>query len=105
MTQISLKRLDATRSEFWSELEALLAWDSVSDDKVASTVREILQNVRRRGDEAVIDYTNRFDRMQAKDMRDLIIDQSRLETALNNIPAPQREALEAAAHRVRIPFC
>ncbi|MBI1422727.1 MAG: histidinol dehydrogenase [Gammaproteobacteria bacterium] len=102
MTQLSLKRLDATRSEFWSELDALLAWDSVSDDKVASTVREILQNVRRRGDEAVIDYTNRFDRMQAKDMRELIIDQTRLEAALNNIPAPQREALEAAAQRVRV---
>jgi len=102
MTELSLKRLDATRPEFWTELEVLLAWDSVSDDKVAATVREILNNVRRQGDQAVIEYTNRFDRMQAQTMDDLIIDQSRLDAALVNIPAAQREALEAAAQRVRI---
>jgi histidinol dehydrogenase len=102
MNQLSLKRLDATRPDFWIELEALLAWESVSDDKVAGTVREILNNVRRQGDQAVIDYTNRFDRMQAQSMDDLIIDQSRLDAALANIPAAQREALEAAAQRVRI---
>ena len=102
MTQLTLKRLDATRSEFWNELEALLAWDSVSDDKVTSTVREILGNVRRQGDQALIEYTNRFDRMQAQSMDDLIIDQSRLDAALGNIPAAQREALETAANRVRV---
>ena len=102
MTQLILKRLDATRSEFWNELEALLAWDSVSDDKVTSTVREILGNVRRQGDQALIEYTNRFDRMQAQSMDDLIIDQSRLDAALGNIPAAQREALETAANRVRV---
>ncbi len=102
MTQLNLKRLDATRAEFWSELEALLAWESVSDDKVANTVREILTNVRRQGDEAVIEYTNRFDRMQAQGMADLIIDQARLDAALANIPAAQRDALEAAAQRIRV---
>ena len=90
MTELSLKRLDATRPEFWTELEVLLAWDSVSDDKVAATVREILNNVRRQGDQAVIEYTNRFDRMQAQTMDDLIIDQSRLDAALVNIPATRR---------------
>jgi histidinol dehydrogenase len=102
MTPLVLKRLNASTPNFWAELEALLAWDSVSDDKVATTVREILANVRRQGDQAVIDYTNRFDRMQAQSMADLIIDQSRLDAALTNIPAPQREALEAAAQRIRI---
>lgn len=102
MTPLALRRLNATTPNFWAELEALLAWDSVSDDKVATTVREILANVRRQGDQAVLDYTNRFDRMQAQSMADLIIDQSRLDAALINIPAPQREALEAAAQRIRI---
>ena len=102
MTGLPLKRLDATTPNFWAELETLLAWDSVSDDKVASTVREILAKVRRQGDQAVIDYTNQFDRMQAQSMADLIIDQSRLDAALSNIPARQREALEAAAQRVRV---
>ena len=102
MTQLALRRLNATTQNFWAELEALLAWDSVSDDKVATTVREILANVRRQGDQAVVDYTNRFDRMQAQSMADLIIEQSRLDAALTNIPAPQREALEAAAQRIHI---
>ena len=102
MTQLALRRLNATTQNFWAELEALLAWDSVSDDKVATTVREILANVRRQGDQAVVDYTNRFDRMQAQSMADLIIEQSRLDAALINIPAPQREALEAAAQRIHI---
>ena len=102
MTQLALRRLNATTQNFWAELEALLAWDSVSDDKVATTVREILANVRRQGDQAVVDYTNRFDRMQAQSMADLIIEQSRLDAALTNIPAPQRDALEAAAQRIRI---
>jgi len=102
MNQIAMKRLDATSPGFWDELEALLAWDSVSDEKIASTVREILNTVRRRGDEAVVEYTNRFDRMQAASMADLVIEQAQLDTALATIPAPQREALEAAAQRIRV---
>jgi len=102
MAQLNLKRLDATRPGFWDELEALLAWESVSDDRVASTVRDILKHVQQQGDQAVIDYTNRFDRMQAQGMDELIIEQSRLDAALNNIPQPQREALEAAAQRIRV---
>jgi len=102
MAQLDLKRLDATRPGFWDELEALLAWENVSDDRVASTVRDILKHVQQQGDQAVIDYTNRFDRMQAQGMDELIIEQSRLDAALNNIPQPQREALEAAAQRIRV---
>ena len=102
MTQLQLKQLDASKTNFWSELEALLAWESVSDDKVMSTVREILTRVRRHGDQAVVDYTNRFDRMQASAMTDLVIEQSRLDAALKKIPATQREALEAAAERIRV---
>ena len=102
MTQLQLKQLDASKTNFWSELEALLAWESVSDDKVMSTVREILTRVRRHGDQAVVDYTNRFDRMHATAMTDLVIEQSRLDAALKKIPATQREALEAAAERIRV---
>lgn len=97
-----MKKLDATRTGFWSELEALLAWESVSDDQVASTVREILSAVRSRGDAALVEYTNRFDRMQAVSMADLVIEPARLDAALASIPAAQREALEAAAQRVRV---
>lgn len=102
MSQLQLKQLDAGKDNFWTELEALLAWESVADDKVMTTVREILANVRRRGDQAVVEYSNRFDRMQAGSMAELVIAPARLDAALSKIPAAQREALEAAAERVRV---
>ncbi len=98
---LNIKRLEASSRDFWSQLEALLAWENVSDEAVTTTVREIIEAVKRRGDAAVVEYTNRFDRMQAASMADLILDESRLETALESIPLEQRKALEVAADRLR----
>lgn len=98
---VDITRLDSTNDEFWPSLEKLLAWEGVSDDKVNTIVREILTAVRERGDEAVLEYTNRFDRMSATAMGDLEIPQERLKQALAAIPSEQREALEYSAERVR----
>lgn len=95
-----ITRLDSTSNDFWPALEKRLAWEGVSDDKVNTIVREILGAVRERGDAAVLEYTNRFDRMSATAMGDLEISQERLQQALKNIPAAQREALELSAKRV-----
>ncbi len=97
----TLKRLDTAQENFWSELDHLLAWEGVSDDKVNATVREILQNVRKRGDAAVVEYTNRFDRMSAPSMSALEIPLVRLQEALKKISAEQRNALELSAERIR----
>ncbi|MBE0509416.1 MAG: histidinol dehydrogenase [Chromatiales bacterium] len=96
-----IKRLDSGSSDFWPELDRLLAWEGVSDDKVNGIVREILAAVRQRGDAALIEYTNRFDRMQVSSMAELEIPQARLQQALAAIPQAQREALEKSAERVR----
>jgi histidinol dehydrogenase len=98
---VDIKRLRASSGDFWSQLEALLAWESVSDEAVTTTVREIIEAVKQRGDTAVVEYTNRFDRMQATTMADLILDASRLESALESIPLQQRQALEVSAERLR----
>ena len=98
---IAIKRLSSAAADFWPRLEQLLAWDSVSDTAVAKTVEDILADVKRRGDAAVIEYTNRFDRMQARSMDELEIPAARLQEALARIPAPAREALELAAARLR----
>jgi histidinol dehydrogenase len=98
---LDIKRLNASSRDFWTQLEALLAWDSVSDEAVTNTVREIIQAVQQRGDAAVVEYTNRFDRMQAASMVDLVLDESCLETALESIPLEQRQALEVSAERLR----
>lgn len=98
---VDIKRLKASSSDFWSQMEALLAWESVSDEAITTTVREIIEAVKQHGDTAVVEYTNRFDRMQAAGMADLVLDESRLETALESIPLEQRQALEVAAERLR----
>ena len=98
---VDIKRLNVAADNFWSQLEALLAWESVSDEAVTTTVREIIDAVKQRGDAAVVEYTNRFDRMQAAGMADLILDTSRLDKALASIPIEQRQALEIAADRLR----
>jgi histidinol dehydrogenase len=99
---VDITRLDSSSDDFWPALEKLLAWEGVSDDKVNTIVREILAAVRERGDAAVIEYTNRFDRMSAASMSELEIPGERLQQALDAIPAEQREALEKSAERVRV---
>lgn len=96
-----IARLDAAASDFDTRLNALLAWDSVSDARVAQTVNEILDNVKRRGDAAVIEYTNRLDRRQVASMSDLVIEPALLQQALAEIAPEQRQALELAADRIR----
>jgi len=98
---MKIRRLNTTQADFWPELEKLLAWEGVSDDQVNATVREILQAVRARGDAAVLDYTERFDRLAARSMEELEIPAVRLQAALDAIEPAQREALEQAAARVR----
>ena len=98
---VDITRLDSSNNDFWPALEKLLSWEGVSDGQVNTTVREILANVKTKGDAAVLEYTNRFDRMSVTDMADLIIPQERLAKALEAIPAEQREALELSAARVR----
>ncbi len=98
---MSIRRLVTTDSSFDKELEQLLAWDSVSDPAVAQIVEEIIQAIRLRGDAALIEYTNRFDRRQLVDVDELIISSTDLMAALNRIPVGQKNALEVAAARVR----
>ena len=97
----AITRLSTSDADFRQRLDALLAWDSVSDEAVFTTVRDILADVRRRGDEAVMEYTRRFDRRELAQAADLEISLSRLQQALAAIPAEQREALELAAARIR----
>jgi len=96
-----IQRLDTTDADYQERLDGLLAWESVSDDRVQQTVAEIIREVRARGDAALIDYTARFDRWSPAAAADLEIPRARLATAWERIPAAQREALEQAAARIR----
>jgi len=98
---IAIQRLNSADSDFYARLDALLAWEQGADAQVEQTVRGIIADIRARGDAALLEYTNRFDRMQAGSVSELEIGQAQLQQALANIPAEQREALERAAARVR----
>ena len=98
---IGIKRLASTDADFEERLRALLAFEATQDDAVERTVAAILADVKARGDTAVIDYTQRFDRLDAATMADLEIPQEELRRALADLPMAQRQALEAAAGRIR----
>lgn len=96
-----VSRLNFQQADFWSKLSDLLAWEGVSDTAVTDTVRNILADVKQRGDAAVVEYSQKFDRVKATQLSELEIPLERAHASLKSIPAPQREALEKAAERVR----
>ena len=98
---MKIRRLSTQDSTFNVELKALLAFETAQDDSVDMVVAGILKDVKMRGDAAVLEYTNRFDKTNVTTMAELEIGKAVLNAALNNLPTNQREALQAAADRVR----
>ena len=96
-----IRRLRSSEAGFLATLDALLHFDNSADEKIERTVADILSDVRRRGDEAVLDYTRRFDQCDADTLAELELPQAELKAALDGLPPAQRKALEAAAVRVR----
>ncbi|MGL4605315.1 MAG: histidinol dehydrogenase [Iodobacter sp.] len=96
-----LRRLDSCSADFQSQLTALLAFETSQDPGVDSRVAAILDDVKARGDAAVLEYTQRFDGVQAQSMADLELTQAELKAAFERLPDQQRDALVAAAERVR----
>ncbi len=96
-----INRLSSSEADFDDRLERLLAWESVSSQEVQETVTTILAAVRERGDQALLDYTTRFDGWEPAQSSDLEIPVARLVQAWQQIPTGQREALSSAAQRIR----
>lgn len=101
MSEYLITRLDASQSDFKERLDDLLAWESVSDTRVAGVVEDIIQQVKTRGDVAVLEYTNKFDRRSVHAMSELVITAAQLKNSLTQISPEQRQALEIAAERIR----
>jgi len=96
-----IRKLDSTQDDFQETLDALLAFEAETDDAIEGAVAKIIADVRARGDEAVLEYTNRFDRTKAASMADFDIGQAEMDAALAALPAAQRSALQTAADRIR----
>ena len=93
-----MRRFSSTDADFDARLAALLAFESAQDPQVDATVAAILADVKTRGDAAVLEYTQRFDRLSAKTLGELEIPKRELDAALKALPAAQRDALAAAAN-------
>jgi histidinol dehydrogenase len=94
-------RLNTRDAGFEAAFAQRLHWSADTDAAIEQRVADILADVQRRGDAAVLEYTQRFDGVQASTMASLEIAQTELQAALDSLPAVQREALKAAAARVR----
>ena len=92
---IAIKRFSSADADFKQRLDDLLAFESAQDESVDRTVAAILADVKARGDAAVVEYTNRFDRLAVKSIAELELTRSELQHALDGLPKDQRDALEA----------
>ena len=96
-----ITNLSSTQSDFQHKLSKLLAWESVSNKEVVNTVDNIIANIKAKGDAALIDYSIKFDGVNASSMADLTLDANTLKTAFDNLNNKEKTALQVAADRVR----
>ncbi len=98
---LQIKRLSSTDVDFDATLRKLLAFEDSQDEAVETTVNTIIADIRARGDEALLEYTRRFDHLDATSVAHLELPRERLQKALLELPIAQRKPLEQAAERVR----
>lgn len=98
---LQIRKLSTQSSDFQSQLSEVLAFDSNEDQAIETAAMTILADVKARGDAAVIEYTNRFDRLDAQNMSALEISLDACHAMLKTLPSEQREALQAAADRIQ----
>jgi len=98
---VAIRTLDSAQPGFREQLAALLAYEPSQDDAIERAVAQILRDVRARGDDALVEYTRRFDRLEVASAAELELPRAALDDALDSLPAGQRDALVAAAARVR----
>jgi len=94
-------RLNTAEADFEARFQQRLHWSSETDVAIEQRVADILADVKRRGDAAVLDYTQRFDGLSAGSLASLELTQAELKDAFESLPDDQREALQQAADRVR----
>jgi histidinol dehydrogenase len=98
---VQIRKLDSADAGFNDQLRAVLAFEATEDEAIDRAAAAILADVKARGDAAVLEYTNRFDQLEAASVSSLEIRQEALHQALAALPEDRRAALQTAADRVR----
>jgi len=98
---VHIRHLSTAQPDFDAAFQKVLHWSADTDVEIEQRVATILADVRLRGDEAVLEYTERFDHLKASSLAGLELGAAELKAAFDGLPAEQREALESAARRVR----
>ncbi|MFA5921250.1 MAG: histidinol dehydrogenase [Methylococcaceae bacterium] len=101
MSDLNITKLDASSAGFDQQLQQLLAWDESDDRDIHQRVLDIIADVRKKGDKAVIDYTNRFDRRTITQAGELELSKETLKSAWEKLPVDKKQALQTAADRIR----
>ncbi|WP_067061037.1 histidinol dehydrogenase [Roseateles chitosanitabidus] len=98
---LNLRSLSTAEADFDAAFQRVLHWSAETDAAIESRVAEILADVRARGDAAVLEYTARFDGLQAESLAALELTREELKAAFDGLPPEQAKALTQAAERVR----
>ena len=101
MFYLNITKLDASSTDFDQQLQQLLAWDETDDRDIQHRVLDIIADVRKNGDKAVIDYTNRFDHRNITQAGELELSKEILKSAWEKLPIDKAQALQTAADRIR----
>ena len=97
---MKIKKLDTLNVNFEKELKAHVGFDADSSENIIKTVSDIVERLKKEGDTALIDFTNRFDQMNISSASELEISSKELSSALDNLPGTQKKSLEIAAQRI-----
>ena len=98
---MNITKLKSIDNNFLSELKTLLTVDVKDNEEIIKTTNDIINQVKKNGDQAVLDYTKKFDRVNTTSVQSLEIEQDELTAALNRISNETKQFLELAAERIR----
>jgi len=96
-----INKLSSEDQNFTDQLNALTSWDNSSNNEVNITVKTIIDDVIKNGDQSVLDYTQKFDSVDKGSISELTISKERLKKSFDSLDEEQKTALSIAADRIK----
>jgi len=96
-----INKLSSEDPNFDALLNSLTSWDNSSNQEINDSVKKIIDDVIQNGDKSVLDYTQKFDSVDATSIADLVISKERLKESFDNLDEEQKKALSTAADRIK----